>query len=224
MPVLAHARGPFEPLLRREEGGSRATKREPVEPLGSLEASHIPTAPPIERPQNETRSSPSSSSSDEHVAAEVVDRIRPRRNGRAGRGRAGRSARSGIAQRGRASAAPTSRASCRASYRGRAHGASAGPSRTRWSLTCRPRAPRRTARAPGRPCTPAEPRYVVGSRAAWISSAVRPVSRPASSSASDRPVSRARSEASRTSVRAAVRPRLLGEDERDSLGERSARR
>ena len=43
---------------------------------GAFTASHIPTMPPSESPQNETRSRPSSSSSSRTSAAQVVERVR----------------------------------------------------------------------------------------------------------------------------------------------------
>ena len=82
---------------------------------GASEASHMPTIPPIERPQNETR-----------LDAELVEEVERRRAPdprsstgpeapASGRGRAGRSGRAGSAPPARAPADPTSRASSRAS-------------------------------------------------------------------------------------------------------------
>ena len=64
---------------------------------GASRASHMPTAPPSESPQNETRSRPRASRRSSRSRAELVDRVRPRAAGER-RGRAGRSGRRGSAR------------------------------------------------------------------------------------------------------------------------------
>ena len=64
MPLGAHGRRPLEPRLGRARSARRCTRaRAGRRARGRWRASHMATAPPIERPHTETRSSPSRSSS-----------------------------------------------------------------------------------------------------------------------------------------------------------------
>ena len=141
-----------------------------------------------------------------------------------GRARAGRSERPGTARRVGRPAAPTSRASCRASSRARAPERRPGPSRTWWSVTgaaalgvvARER-PVDQQRRPSRDTSSGRARR----RSPRASGSCRGRRAPRPATARSRA---ARSDASRTSARAAVRPSRVGEDERDPLGDRPVRR
>ena len=75
MPWLRTRRGAVEPPLRGRNAAPCSTARAGRRARARSRRATCPRAPPRERPQNETRSGPSSSSSDE-VAAEIVDRRR----------------------------------------------------------------------------------------------------------------------------------------------------
>ena len=80
--ALAHRCRPLHPLLGRGERGPRAAEREPVESLGGLQGEPHPDGAPDRETAERDPLEAELVEQREHVAAEVVDRVRAGRNGR----------------------------------------------------------------------------------------------------------------------------------------------